>query len=86
MENFFVTFPGNPSQEQWDAINETMKAANKEICSYIEDLSDELKCSLECATDVYYLRTRSRWTPELEEKLILLHRQENPPNIMEFFE
>lgn len=37
-----------------------------------------------CAMDVWYLRTRSRWTQELESKLIQLHQAGTPPNINEF--
>jgi hypothetical protein len=55
-----------------------------EIISYMETLAEELNCSTACAQDVWYLRQRSRWTQELEDKLILLYREGNPPNINEF--
>lgn len=47
-------------------------------------LSDTLGVSLACANDVLYLRTRSRHTPEMEARLIALHKAGNPPNVMEF--
>ena len=37
-----------------------------------------------CASDVLYLRTRSRWSHELEEELIRLHKEGTPPNIFDF--
>jgi hypothetical protein len=57
---------------------------NDEMMSYFQDLSVELDCSLECAIDVWYLRQRSRWTQELEDKLITLHDQGTRPNMCEF--
>lgn len=50
----------------------------------IMDMSEELGVSYQCAADIYYLRTRSRWTEELENELIRLHKQGNPPNMNEF--
>lgn len=50
----------------------------------IKALSDTLGVSLACASDVFYLRTRSRHTPELEARLIALYKAGTPPNIMEF--
>jgi hypothetical protein len=50
----------------------------------ISDLGSELNISEACAADVYYLRTRSRWTQALEEELIALHRAGTPPNVFEF--
>lgn len=37
-----------------------------------------------CAIDILYLRTRNRWTADLEKELIDLHKAGIPPNIMEF--
>ena len=36
------------------------------------------------AADIQYFRTTSRWTPELEKELIILHKQNTPPNIFTF--
>lgn len=49
-----------------------------------ETLSKELNCSVSCAMDVWYLRTRSRWTQQLEEQLIQLHKEGKKPNMCEF--
>lgn len=40
--------------------------------------------SQSCAADVRYLRSRSRWTQELEDELIRLHKEGKPPNMNEF--
>lgn len=50
----------------------------------IKSLSKELNVSEGCANDVFYLRSRSRWTQELEDQLIELHRKGTPPDIYEF--
>jgi hypothetical protein len=51
---------------------------------YFKSLAEELGCSVGCAGDVWYLRQRSRWTQELENELIRLHKEGTPPNICEF--
>jgi hypothetical protein len=54
---------------------------------YLDDaraLAKELSVSEACATDVQYLRSRHRWTPELERELIALHAEGNPPDMMSF--
>ena len=37
---------------------------------YIEELAVGLSLTLDQAMNVWYLQTRSRWTPELEDRLI----------------
>ena len=55
------------------------------MANYIEELSEELGVSQNCAHQICYLRTRRRWTQELEDELIQLHKEGNPPdNIFEF--
>ena len=56
----------------------------REMNDMLSELANELDCSLKCATDVWYLRTRSRWTQELEDKLISLHDTGMAPNMCEF--
>lgn len=56
------------------------EATNK----YILEITKELDVSDSCAMDVVYLRGRSRWTQELENKLIKLHKENKPPNVYEF--
>jgi hypothetical protein len=72
-------------------INQTQHDGNKvqndyynEMEEYFKSLAEELGCSVGCAGDVWYLRQRSRWTQELENELIRLHKEGTPPNICEF--
>ena len=67
-------------EECQKVLNDIQDETNK----YIENLAKELNISVACAMDVWYLRTRSRHTPELEKKLIQLHKDGTPPNICEF--
>jgi len=55
-----------------------------ELEEYLKSLAEELQCSYACATDVWYLRQRSRWTQELEKELIRLYNEGTPPNVLEF--
>jgi len=48
------------------------------------NLAQAAQVSEECVSDVGYLRSRSRWSEELELELIALHKAGNPPNVNEF--
>lgn len=50
----------------------------------IGQIQKELGCSDQAASDVWYLRTRNRHTPELEQALLDAHAREEPVNVMEF--
>lgn len=52
--------------------------------SEAEKLSREMSVSRICAADIIYLRTRSRWSQELESKLIQMHAENKRPNMNEF--
>lgn len=64
--------------QRW--ANEQTRALNNEIV----EVARELRISDGAASDVVYLRTRSRWTPELETQLIADHRSGKIINIMEW--
>jgi hypothetical protein len=68
----------------WDSFNQAMESYYDHLNDGIDDLAKELGVTRECALDVWYLRGRSRHTPELEAKLIRLHNEGNPPNVCEF--
>ena len=82
-EVFVVDLPiGNSGRmKQFQAF---MDEANDAMIKYIQELAKELGVSEACAQDVYYLRSRSRWTKELEQTLIQLHAQGKPPNMCDF--
>lgn len=50
----------------------------------VKAVMKELQVDEACASDVWYLRGRSRWTPEKEAELIRLHKAGTPPNVMEY--
>lgn len=50
----------------------------------IGDLAKELNVSELCANDIFYFRSRSRWSQELENELIDLHQKGERPNMNEF--
>jgi hypothetical protein len=70
--------------ESFDNLQEAMNQHAEECQKYFKELAAELEVSDECACDVWYLRTRSRHTPELEAELIKLHKVGTPPNMCEF--
>ena len=71
-------------ENKWDKLQEFMDKAQDETEKYIEGLAKNLGVTYDCACDVWYLRTRSRWTQELEDELIRLHKQGYRPNMCEF--
>ena len=48
------------------------------------NLAQAAQVSEECVSDVEYLRSRNRWSEELELELIALHKAGNPPNVNDF--
>lgn len=50
----------------------------------IGQIQKELGCSNQAASDVWYLRTRTRHTPELEQALLDAHARGEPVNVMTF--
>jgi hypothetical protein len=66
------------------SYEDALKEYYDELEQYMKDLATELSVSVNCAHDVWYLRTRSRHTPELEAELIARWAAGNPPNISNF--
>lgn len=80
----FVVSVENPTQQDLEALSNVMAFAQSEMTKYVTQLAVELNVPEACAMDIYYLRNRSRWTPELEAELIRLHKEGNVPNMNEF--
>jgi len=72
------------SMEQKQDIQDAFEKAQDRVVEEIVALAKELKVSEKCASDVLYLRTRFRHTPELEAELIRLHKEGIPVNVYEF--
>lgn len=82
-EVFSIEVPVNDSEAMKKfqiAEDEWQEAMNEHIC----EIASELRISHDCALDVVYLRTRSRWSEENEAELIRLHSIGQAPNIMEW--
>lgn len=82
-KTFVVEIPVD-DPEKMDKFQEAMDKVQDETNDYIRQLAIDLGVSEWCAMDVFYLRSRSRWTQELEDKLIRLYQEGNPPNMCEF--
>ena len=78
----FTADPNDPASMQ--ALQEFADASAKAMQEEILRVSDDLYISERCASDVVYLRSRSRWTLEAEGELIRLHAIGTPPNIFEW--
>ena len=76
--------PNNMTKEQADALNEFMDAIFASYEAETKNIANSLGVSEKCASDIFYLRTRSRWTQELEAELIQFHKNNVPVNIFDF--
>lgn len=79
-----IKIPSNPTPEQMEAFQEVMNEHTEHTNLEIEKIARDMGVSRNCAADICYLRSRSRWTQALEDELIALHKQGTPPNIFEF--
>lgn len=71
--------------EQMDKFQEFMNILNDSMDGHVLRVSKELGVSIACASDVVYLRGRSRWTQELEDELVQMDKVGDPrPNIFEW--
>ena len=70
--------------EAWDKLQTIIDEVFNDYRIHIEEMAAKLGISLACAHNIFYLRERSRWTQDLEDELIRLHKEGNPPNIFEF--
>jgi len=51
----------------------------------IDEIATELGVSDQCATDIWYLRSRARWTQRAEDELVRRDKAGEPlPNICEW--
>lgn len=81
METFCVEINKQNMTEVCEFLNHVQDALVEEQ----KDIAEELGCSLGCAANVQYLRTRARWTQALEDELIRMDKDGEPgPNMNEF--
>lgn len=74
MSSFSVDI-GSMNDTQMEAFNEAMADYQDKMVEYIKKISSNLDIPYGLAADIYYLRTRSRWSQEKEDLLIRIHRE-----------
>ena len=68
-----------------EKFQEAMDDYHDELVKYIDDLAVKLGVSSSVAGDIWYLRTRSRWTQRAEDELVRMAKAGEPmPNINEW--
>jgi hypothetical protein len=83
LRTFSVNIPVDDTDAMKDfqaAMDEVADAWNREV----EKFAAENNVTWKCASDVMYLRTRSRWTQELEDRLMQLYKDGKEVNIFEW--
>lgn len=86
MKNYCIVI-NNPTKEDFNNLSDVMNVLQEETNKHTTEESIKLGVSFGCATDIIYLRTRSRWTQEKEDYLIFCDKNNTPsPSIMEDFE
>ena len=83
LKTFSVEIPLNDEFAMKKFQNAMDSLADK-TTAYINNLAKDLNISISCASDVWYLRTRSRWSEENEQELIRLHSINQAPNIFDW--
>ena len=72
--------PSEKMEVMQDFIDESANQWNSEI----DSLMKEFNLSREGASDILYLRSRSRWSPELEQELISIYQRGESVKICEW--
>jgi len=62
--------PDEMTKESWAELNNVMKELSDEYLKYSSEIAYELHIPLGLALDIVYLRGRSRWTQELEDRVL----------------
>ena len=65
---------------EMESLNQLMSVVQDGYAKEINRIAKKLDVSDGVASDIWYLRTRSRWTQKLEDELIAAYRSGNPIN------
>ena len=85
-ESFSIEIPINDDKAM-DAFQKAMDAYHDEMDKMIAKEAKELGIDVGAMNEIWYLRSRSRWTQERENYLINLAKEgKELPNMMEDFE
>ena len=68
--SFSAEIPIN-DPEKMEQFTQMMNELQDSYCEEIQQIAQKNNISYECAADVFYLRSRSRWTQELEDEIIM---------------
>jgi hypothetical protein len=79
-----MTFSIDLTRNSMTEVQEAMDYYHNELLSHAAAEAEKLGVTVDCMLDVLYLRSRSRWTQELEDNLIVLHQSGHRPNMCEF--
>lgn len=75
MTTFMIKVPVNADHDAMDALNETMTAVQDEWSRQIDCLAKELGITYTLASQIWYLRTRSRHSTLTEERMIQCYKE-----------
>jgi len=84
METFCVDLKEVEEAGKMEEFQQIVDDVHDTTMDYIQELAVELGLFLPQAANVWYLRTRSRWTPELEDRLIAELKAGKQINICEW--
>ena len=76
-QTFAIEIPVG-DEKAMQEFNDLMDKIQNETVKYFQNIAKTLNVSETCASDIYYLRTRSRYTYELEQFLIQLDKSGYP--------
>jgi hypothetical protein len=81
-ETFVIDLTQIQEQGKIDEFQEIMDSLHDSYINECQQLSKQNSISSVCASNILYLRSRSRWTQELENELIRMDKEDNiQPNM-----
>ena len=85
MTAFLIDLNQIDKNDNWKEFQKLMDDLHNTLIEKAKAIAKKYKVSELCAANIQYLRTRSRWTPELEQQLIKIDKAgKEQPNICEF--
>jgi len=83
-EVFEVNLKDIDKKDAWKQLQKFMDELYDSMSETAATLAIELNVSEGCAVNILYLRSRSRWTEDLEQQLIEMDKKGIQPNMCEF--
>lgn len=79
-----ISFDGSLNKEQLEIIQKIMDKSAEYWNNEVLKVMEEYNLSYKGASDVLYLRSRSRWSKENEENLIKIYQSGDSVNIFDW--